>query len=231
MRNRMYFKGGDNTAQRVVVTRLPNIPSAEEDGEWVTIPGADGERFVPNGALKSVSFPVPIWVPPDADLNAVTAWLSREGNLRFNDWGWFWKARVDGQVDFAPCTFNDGWVATVLFKAKPHRYVWPEADVIVATSGTSVPGRGSAPARPLIEISGSGNVTVMIGGSTVMIDDLDGSVMLDCEAKIAYSGPILMTEITSIVDGIWPTLDPDSTLISWTGNVDSVKITPRWRYR
>ena len=138
---------------------------------------------------------------------------------------------MDGQVDFAPCTFNDGWVATVLFKAKPHRYVWPEADVIAATSGTSVPGRGSAQARPLIEISGSGNVTVMIGGSTVMLDDLDGSVMLDCEAKIAYSGAMLMTGMTSIVDGIWPTLDPDSTLISWTGNVDSVKITPRWRYR
>lgn len=232
MRNKMYFGDHSNEEMRVIVTRLPDIPIAEEDGEWVQIPGADGERFVSNGALSSGSFAVPLWIRPDADVNAVTAWLSGEATLRFNDWGWFWKARVDGQINLSPCTLNDGWTASPVFKVKPHRYLWPEAAQIpIAASGEIIAGKGTAAAKPLIEIIGSGNVTVMIGGSTVMLDGLDGSVMLDCEAKIAYSGAILKTEMTSIVDGIWPTLNPDSTLISWTGSVSAVNITPRWRYR
>lgn len=232
MRNRMYFGDRDNRELGVIVTRLPDIPIAEEDGEWVQIAGEDGERFVSQGALRPVTFTVPLWIPPTADVNAVTAWLSGAGELRFNNWGWFWKARVEGETHLVPCVFNDGWTAAPVFKAKPHRYVWPEVEPIrVTESGFLLPGRGTAQAKPLIEIAGTGDITVMIDHSTVMVNDLGGTIALDCEAKIAYSGEILMTEQTIVVDGVWPTLSPGTTEISWVGAVSSVVITPRWRHR
>ena len=232
MRNRMYFADHDNKEFGVIVTRLPDIPIAEEDGEWVKIAGEDGDRFVSNGALKSVTFTVPIWVPPTADVNAVTAWLSGMGNIRFNNWPWFWKARVEGEIHLAPCTFNDGWTASPTFKAKPHRYVWPEAETILITESMHIlTGNGTAKAKPIIEIAGIGDVTLMIGDSTILINELDGDIVIDCESKLAYSGEILKTGQVIVVDGVWPTLNPKTTLISWTGSIDSVAITPRWRCR
>lgn len=232
MRNRMYFGDHNNAEYGVIVTRLPDIPIAEEDGEWVTIAGADGERFVSNGALRSVTFNVPLWIPPTADVNAVTAWLTGAHNLRFNNWGWFWRARVEGQVNLPPCPFNDGWAPTVTFKAKPHRYLWPEAQTIsIGQTGTFLEGKGSARALPLIEATGTGEATIMIGDRTIMIDDMSGTIAIDCEAKIAYSGDVLETDRVTVVDGLWPVLNPDTTMISWTGAIESIKITPRWRYR
>lgn len=232
MRNKMYFGEHNNMEFRVIISSLPDIPIAEEDGEWVQVAGEDGERFVSNNALRSVTFSVPIWIPPTANVNAVTSWLSGAGNVRFNEWGWFWKARIEGEIHLAPCPFNDGWIAAPTFKAKPHRYVWPEAaPIALKESSVQMPGSGTARAKPLIEVVGSGDITVMVDGSTVMINDLAGSISLDCEAKIAYSGQLLMTDKISIVDGVWPTLSPEITKISWVGDVDSVIITPRWRYR
>lgn len=232
MRNRMYFGYHDNAEYGVIVTRLPDIPVAAEDGEWVTIAGANGERFISNNALCSVLFNVPLWIPPTADINAITAWLTGTGNVRFNDWPWFWKARVDGQINLMPCTFNDGWTATVVFRAKPHRYMWPEAeDFSIVNSGEFIKGEGTAEADPLIEVTGSGDVTIMIGGSTIMIDGMASAITIDCEAKIAYSGETLKTDQVAIVDAVWPTLSPERTMVSWTGNVSKIRITPRWRNR
>lgn len=232
MRNRMYFANHDNKEFGVIVMRLPDIPIAEEDGEWVKIAGEDGERFVSNGALKSVTFNVPIWIPSTADVNTVTAWLSGMGNIRFNNWPWFWKARVEGEIHLSPCTFNDGWTATPTFKARPHRYVWPEEPAITITESMHMlTGKGTSKAKPLIEITGTGDVTLMIGSSTILINDLDGNITIDCESKLAYSGEILKTGQVIVVDGVWPTLNPGTTLISWTGSIDLLKITPKWRYR
>lgn len=232
MRNRMYFANHDNKEFGVIVMRLPDIPIAEEDGEWVKIAGEDGERFVSNGALKSVTFPVPLWIPPTADVNAVTAWLSGSGDIRFNDWPWFWKARVEGEIHLAPCAFNDGWTASPTIKAKPHRYIWPEtAPITIAESSYILSGKGTAKAKPMLEITGTGDVTLMIGSSTILINDLDGNITIDCESKLAYSGEILKTGQVIVVDGIWPTLNPEMTTISWTGSIDTVEITPKWRYR
>lgn len=232
MRNKLYYGEKSNGDFGVVVTKLPNIPIAEEDGEWVTIPGADGERFISNGSMKSVSINVPLWIPPNADVNAVTAWLSGANELRVGGWPWFWQAQTDGQISLTPCTFNDGWTATAIFKAKPYRYIWPKAATVTLTeSGGSVQGQGTADAKPIVTITGTGDVTVMIGSSTVMINDLSGAVTLDCEAKMAYSGAVLKTGQTTVVDGIWPTLSPQTTLVSWLDGVSKVEITPRWRYR
>lgn len=232
MKNRMYFGDHNSDEMLAVITTMPNIVIAEEDGEWVQIAGADGERFISNGGLRSVPIVVPMWIRPEADVNAVTAWLSGAGKLRFARWNWFWDARIIGETPLVPCVWDDGWTTNVTFRAKPHRYVWPEADPITLTeSAVSITGKGTAPAKPLISITGTGNITLMVGSQSVLIDELDGTITLDCKAKIAYSGDTAMKDAVSIVDGKWPVLDPDITFVSWTGSVSEVTVTPRWRYR
>lgn len=232
MRNHMYFKDGSNADLNVVVTELPPIPVAEENGEWVQLRGVDGERFVPDGGLGSVPLTVPLWIPPTADINAVTAWLTGRGKLRFNAWPWYWDARIDGVTTLMPCVFNDGWTTTATFKARPHRYLWPEAAPVVFTDIGGITNPGTADALPLIEVEGSGDVTLMIGSYSVLIDDMSGAITMDCEAKAAYSesDAHVMDQIT-LADGLWPVLKPGTNMINWAGDVTRVTITPRWRYR
>jgi len=231
MKNRMYFGDHNSDEMLAVITTMPNIPIAEEDGEWVQIAGADGERFISNGGLKPVTIAVPMWIRPEADVNAVTAWLSGAGILRFERWNWFWHAQVIGETPLVPCVWNAGWTTNVTFRAKPHRYIWPETQPITIREASTIRGRGTAQAKPIISVRGTGNVTLMVGRQTVLIDGLNGELTLDCEAKMAYSGTESMNDRVSIVDGQWPLLDPSVTSINWTGSVTEVYVTPRWRCR
>lgn len=232
MRNKMHFADNNSAALNVVITELPAIPIASENGEWVQLRGVDGERFVSDGSLASVPMTVQIWVHPRADVNAVTAWLTGAGHLRFNDWSWYWDARIDGVIELQPCIFNDGWTAAVPFKVKPHRYQWPEIEAITLTDIGDIYNPGTAESKPLITITGTGEVTLMIGAYSVLIDEMDGAITMDCELKIADngSGTDVMDKI-SLVDGRWPVLNPGYNMVNWSGDVSSVVFTPRWRYR
>lgn len=232
MKNHMHFKDDSNDALNIVVTDLPAIPVAMENGEWVQLRGVDGERFVPDGGLGSVPLTVPLWIPPTADINAVTAWLTGRGKLRFNDWPWFWDARIDSPLILQPCIFNDGWTVAVTFKAKPHRYRWPEAGPVVMTGPRSINNPGSAASKPLITIRGTGDVTVMIGSYSVLIDGMSGAITLDCESKVAFgeSNEDAMDQV-AMIDGLWPELKPGTNMVNWAGDIDQVTVTPRWRYR
>ena len=232
MRNIMWFGDVSNAQLGVYVTELPGIPVAAENGEWVQLRGVDGERFVSDGSLASVPIPVPLWVPPAADVNAVAAWLTGAGMLRFEGWPWFWNARVDTPPTLIPCVNNDGWTATVTFRAKPHRYVWPEAGPITLTGPGIVTNPATADALSRIEVIGSGDVTVMIGSYSVLIDGMSESITVDCESKVAYTGAFASaSDQVSMADGLWPRLKPGENAVSWSGDVTGVVITPRWRWR
>lgn len=230
MRNTMYFGDGNSRAHGVVVTSLPGIPAAEARGEWEEALGVHGSQFRAEGALDAVDLPVQLWIAPDADLDSLMTWLSGAGDLRFNDWPWTWRARRTAGFNLVPCTFNDGWTATVVFKIQPHRYLYPAAEAITLTSAGRVTNPCTAEAQPLIEVTGSGDITLMVGGSSLLIDGLSGTIAIDCEAKMAYIG----TTDTGANDKIepvngWPALAVGGTSVSWSGSVTRVRITPRWR--
>lgn len=232
LKNVMYFGGGNSRAHGAVVTTLPSIPAAQARGEWEEALGVHGSRFRSEDALESIDLPVQLYIYPDADLDSLMSWLSGDGDLRFNDWPWTWRARRTAGFNLIPCAFNDGWNATVVFKIQPHRYKYPAASPITLTGAGSVSNPCTAEAQPLITITGTGNVTLMVGSSSVLINSLTvaNPVTLDCEAKVAYTGNyVSANDRVEPVNG-WPVLAVGSTMINWSGGtVRQVQITPRWR--
>ena len=61
----------------------------------------------------------------------------------------------------------------------------------------------------------------------VELTDITTGIVLDCSLKEAYIGTTLMNNHMS---GDFPVLKPGLNGISWSGNVTSVVISPRWRY-
>lgn len=231
MKNIMYFKDKNSHEMRCIINELPAIPRGQERGEWTERPGLDGAQFEPENALAAIDMPVNIYISPTADVNQVISWLSGAGYLRFNDWKWFWKAHIDAPLTLRPCTGNDGWNVTATFKVQPHRYLYPEKESFAVENGEFIENPCTGNALPIIHITGTGNINLMIGGQTILISNLTEPMTIDCEAKIAYGGEIetLMTGLISIVDG-WPVLSVGKTAISWTGTADEILITPRWRW-
>ncbi len=97
----------------------------------------------------------------------------------------------------------------------------------ITTSGDTITNPGSVYSEPLITLTGSGDITLMVGTTIVELTNISGSIVLDCALKEAYKGTALMNDHMS---GDFPVLKPGLNAVSWSGNVTRIVISPRWRY-
>jgi len=198
-----------------------------ERGEPITIPGRDGSWWQGDGAYDEIEAAVTLWLPPTANLAAVRAWLTGTRNLEIaQDADRYYVARVSSPLTPSPRDFGHGYDAVVTFAAEPFAYVKDPVDVTVVSSPTTVQNPHPVYALPLLVIDGDGDVEITVGGTTFTLDDLAAPVTLDCAIPECYDGTGPRNEI---MRGAFPILAPGDNVVSWTGTVSSITITPRWR--
>ena len=59
------------------------------------------------------------------------------------------------------------------------------------------------------------------------LEDIEDSIVLNSVIQEAYQEETLLNEK---MDGEFPVLQPGNNLISWSGDVTRLVITPNWRY-
>ena len=86
---------------------------------------------------------------------------------------------------------------------------------------------GNVPSEPIITVTGSGEITLIVDMTIVELSDVNGEITIDSTLQEAYSGIISMN---SCMSGDFPILPPGNSTISWTGNVTYLKVQPNWRH-
>ena len=184
----------------------------------------EGEDVYDDMILTATCF-----ISEPAQIPAIAAWLNGSGTVTFaNRTGGYYKARIANQIPFEKvlrgnphCTF------TVNFRCFPFWYQEDAATITVTTSGTMVTNPGGIYAEPILTVYGSGDITLMVGTTTVELENISGSIVLDCALQEAYLGSTLMNDHMT---GEFPVLKPGANAISWAGTVTKVVIQPNWRY-
>ena len=232
------FAGVESPDMGVRLARLPAIPSAEARGTAVKIPGRDGALWLPEDAFGEVELRLELELGPEAELEAVAAWLAGSGELTLSNMEEYcWRARVSKGIEWAPGFYAGGrYRGTVAFACDPFRYLPGGGPKKTLSSAGLFSGRGTWPARPAITVYGQGDVSLMVNDVTVLLDGVDGHVTLDCEAMMAFvDGDNVSVRVTLVADGDeWPSLKPagaGKNRVSWSGDVDRVEIIPNWRWR
>lgn len=174
----------------------------------------------------------------------ILGWLTGEGQLRFSDEPDFaYDASIEkgfsrAQISarFAEQRFTITWTCA------PFRSLYPEAEPFtISASGTTLENPGTAPARPKIEIRGSGDFSLTIGMQTVFFKNVTGGIIVDSELgdALTLDGSLLANDH---MDGDLFEIQPGYNVVSWLtggeddegnvaeGVVTAVIITPRWRY-
>lgn len=231
------FKGVRNTEYDVRMISMPTRPHPARKGELINIPGADGKLWLDGNAYDRILVTVRVVTGDNRNIDAISAWLSGAGNLIFGDEpDRAYRARIT--KEYSRANQNPrlrGQAFTISFDCEPFRYeANPTGAIIISESPSQLQNPGTEPSRPLIKVNGTGSGSLMIGNETMLFEDLSGYVMIDCEAKIAYTGtgaandPMLLA--TQHVTGEWLTIPTGSPYVSFTGGISSVEITPRWRW-
>lgn len=233
-----YFTWGgySSEAKYVIVDEYPDIVRPPLRLETVRIPGRDGDlTLMGTDAYEPYDKGVKCIALPAATLTDLAGWLKGSGYVVFgNEPLYKYPARIAEQIDFATALRGrEHRRFTVKFRTQPWKELatTPE-DQVVTSSGTSVSNAGTLDALPVLTVTGSGTVTVLVGSlySFTLTGMSSGTPLrLDCAAGIVTDEDVLVN-YTDMMSGQFPRLIPGSSTVSWTGSVTSIAVTKNQRW-
>mgnify|MGYP000918065523 CR=1 FL=1 len=228
------WRGVSSDVHGVIVRSLPAPTSGPQRHTAVVVPGRHGALHLMENARDEVLLNIECYLPyeqgvPVSDLRTIAGWLSGSGRLTLSDQpGVYFEGTILDAISYQPVIpgFEDRLFSLPVW-VKPHAYVAGVSDIVMAVSGAEVVNPYTAESEPAIKVVGSGDITLDVGGVDVELD-VDGYITLDCEARLAHKDGALAGSRVNLSE--WPTLKPGRNVISWTGVVTAVTISPRWRW-
>ena len=231
------WNGVRSTEYGIYVTEQPPLTIPSERATFTNIPGRSGSLTTLEGeyVYDDLIMTATCVIADPSRISEIAGWLRGSGTVAFaNRDGGFYYARVTNQIPFEKILRgNPHRSFAVNFRCKPF---WYEANVspknIQPSSGSTsgyvtMSNPGNVPSEPVITVTGSGEITLIVAMTIVELSDVSGEITIDSMLQEAYSGTQSMN---SCMSGDFPTLPPGDSTISWTGNVTFLKVEPNWRY-
>ncbi len=214
----------------LLISELPPISKPNMRVRETTVDGVDGSTYEELG-YESYNKSVVIGLRIGADVDKIIEYFTGEGKVVFsNEPTKYYKAKITKQIDFARLLRYK--VATVNFRVQPFKYDNIEVERVSQAGKTSmvIENNGNHTAKPAIEIVGSGEIRLTVNGNEMFkytFPSGDNAVVIDSEKQDAYFGVDLKNRN---MYGEFPIFDKGSNVVSWEGDVESVKITrySRW---
>lgn len=217
----------------------------ERDVEVFEVPGRNGTLTMDNGRWKNVRITYHCFMSGDfkegfdAFRNDI---LSKVGyNVLYDTYrpDGYRMARIAAAINPKPGPYNRSAKFDVTFDCWPQFYLWSGTEEHAVASGgqlTGVPlGSYSRPRVRILFPNGTGKVsgTVTIGDRTISFSDLAnpslaGQLVIDCENRTIKVGDTDVASKFTLDDGDFFEITPPSVNVSYTGDMRTVGITPRW---
>ena len=226
------FNNKSSADCRIQVAHPPGYAYPERDYTITHIPGRNGDIIQDNGCYKNVERTYEVsFDAPNEDFatyaNAVSAWLhSTTGYARLEDSYEpnYYRMATYQESNIFENLYNKAGTATIVFECKPQRFLKTGDNIITIQNSLTIMNPTGFEAYPLFKVTGTSGV-LTVNGNSITFSSIDDFVMLDCELQDAYKENI---NKNSTISGTFPVLKTGSNTISWTGNISSVTMKPRW---
>ena len=229
------FRGIDSRNIGVVVEDMFDVHRPKRNVRTIQVPGRDGRLTQDDGTYDTytISGKINCFGAPLSD---VYAWLSGSGDLILGDEPTR-SIRASATAQVKNMRFRcDGCYDSlqVSFECQPFRYHIEQTDgddVTITSSPYTVTNPGTYKSAPQMTIEGTGNIVLTIGTQIVEIEELEDGIIIDSEMGDCFdlTKTRLLTSQVTLMDDEYPALAPGANIISWTGAVTKITITPRWR--
>lgn len=226
------FKEKNSNEQGVRILSM-DLPSRQADPyEALQIPGRPEPMMHLQTGRSFLPITVKMEISRNADVRSILAWLTGSGDLITSDDPA--KRYTAYACDTVSVSRLNGVyrTITVRFQCSPFAYAIANDPVELTSSPAQLQTAGTMYSEPLIELTGSGDVTLTVNGVTLEITDVSGTIY--CQVyKLEYGAKTsILSSTTGWIEQM--VLVPDTeavNIISWTGNVTEIKITKNERWQ
>ncbi len=207
------------------VTINPILSKPSQKTSINTIEGSD-KAFRTALGFNTYTIPTQITLFENTDIDDVKTWLNGEGELVLDELDdRYIVAYVDEQFTFERFSrgIKNKVIDVTFLVTDPFFYEHTALPTVLTASG-NVTNLGNVNSQPILQIVGSGVVTITIGGRSFSYNFDTANVVIDSEEQDAYFGSIANLKNRRMT-GEFPYLTPGVNAVSWTGTVTSITFT------
>lgn len=227
----IYFDGISSDDIGVYVEYYPSYVLPLQKYEKISVPGRSGDILFPQEAYENVPREYDIYVSAKREklhniTRKVASWLLKSGYRRLEDSydpEIYRMAYYSGDAEILNYLEEYGRT-TLKFDCTPQRWLKSGEKTIHAVDNMVLTNPTDFSSKPLLEVTGSGNGNLFIGGKLIMLVGIQDSLTIDSETLNVYKGN---QNCNNKMQGLFPEFGK-STLIHWNGGITGVGITPRW---
>lgn len=115
---------------------------------------------------------------------------------------------------------------SLVFRCRPERYLASGNNPTAVSSGETITNPTAFAAKPLIKVEGTGSGSLTIQGQTISFTNLVDYIYVDCDKMDVYRQPA--ENRNNLMTGDFPVLKSGDNVITYTGGISGVTITPRF---
>lgn len=233
MLNYFTFDGVMSKDYGVYISGNGTYNSPERVYTNIAIPGRDGDLLSTETRLRNVALTYPAGIVSNFDTNLAnlrSKLLSTIGYARLTDTYHPSEYRMAVYKGGLEPEMVDSLIAgqfDITFECKPQRWLLAGEDDIEMDSGDTITNPTLFDARPLIRVTGYGEMqigsqVITIAQNNLAYIDID-SEMMDC-----YCGSTNANSYVSFADNDFPLLHAGQNGVEFDNTITSVIITPHW---
>lgn len=221
-----------STITGLLIQSLPSISKPMIRTSIEEIDGRDGDIVTKLG-YSAYDKEFDIGLHGNYDVNEVISFFDSEGEVIFsNEPDKYYRYQILADIDFKRLLrFKE---AEVTMHVQPFKYSATEADIdeaVTAQTSVTVTNSGNTIARPVITMTGSGDVVLSLNGAQILSINFDtySTITIDAEALEALSGSLLANRyVTGDYDDLQ--LEVGENEIGWDGTLTHIQVSrySRW---
>jgi len=238
--DRHYFEyGGQRSTEFDLRISANNTEaSPEHDLTFVPVPGRDGELTEDNKRLSSFNKPIYVTIQSNENIeemaHKINQWLKTD--IRYKELKKSWdpdftyRAIIYEYFDIQDILPKFGRVP-LPFRWHPIKYHNNGLEQMTLVNGQTLMNPSIRYSKPIIYIEGTGDITMQLNGNDwCLLRSVDQALIIDSEMETAKRDKRPQNDKLRDVEhtDLYPLLVPGENTITWTGNVQSLKIIPRW---
>lgn len=218
-----------STLSGCVVTDFGDVEVAKPKGNVAELYGVNGKYRVLDGSYESYERTFKFYISKQVDIATVMQkFQSNDNILEFS-----YQLGSTFYANFLSANYkpkgHHGWELSIKLDMQPFRYPKNVIPVVFTRAGT-IENIGTVYSEPIIEIEGSGDVSLTIGRKTMHFT-VNNKTTIDCrQGKQNIFNASGAVQNTLRKRGGFFEIPVGLNGVTFTGNVRKVTIRPNWRY-
>lgn len=241
--NKFTFDGIDSLANGIYITGEAVYNAPERVVDMISVPGRNGAIAIDQGRFENIIVTYPAGAFADEQSNFAdniasfrNKLVSRYTYKRLTDsynTGEFRMGLYHSGLEVGAVSRSRAGEFLISFDCKPQRWLTSGETVQTFTASGTITNPTLFPARPLLAVTGAGNLTVGTQTMTLIARSNPASILyIDCESQEAWelSGGVMYSRNDYVQNAgdDFPSLVAGSNTVTLGTGITNVDITPRW---